>query len=602
MRNRFFEDERLDERFRGRMVFRILRYVKPYKKTIILVFVLMLTMGFVALLPPMFNRWIIDDVFPDEDGFLPGMEVPVKLAVGLMLAWASVAASDVIYTFFRSRIMAKTGYKIVRDIRRDVFYGLQKLSFDYFDSRPAGKILVRVTNYVDDLANIFASTIIGMVVDIIKMLLVTSWLFILDYRLAAVTVCCMIPLCVMFFTIYHFLHRRAGDVRNKVSNRTAYIAENINGSFVTKAFGRAKINTEIYDGLNKETNRRWRRYIRINEALWPTMDFFYTAAVLGTYILVLFLALRGGGGNGMGGMTIGLLSSFIGYLAMYTGPLNNIASQFQGLSLASSNAERIFEIMNAEPSVFDKPGAYELPPISGAVEIENVSFAYEKGRNILENVSLSVPAGKCIALVGPTGAGKSTVMNLLSRFYDVTAGRVTMDGHDISNVTLQSLREQVGVMMQDTFIFGGSVMENIRFGKPSATDEECIRAAETVYAAEFIERLPDKYGHKLAEQGAGLSSGEKQLLCFARAVVADPKILILDEATSSVDSETEAKIQQALAALLSGRTSFIVAHRLSTIKRADCILFIAKKNIAEAGTHDELMKKKGLYYDLATTH
>ncbi|MDR1094717.1 MAG: ABC transporter ATP-binding protein/permease [Clostridiales bacterium] len=591
-RNRFFEDERLDERFKGRMVFRILRYVKPYRKTIAFIFALMLAMGFVALLPPMFNRIIIDGVFAKQPAY-------VRLAVGIMLAWASVAAADVTYTFFRSRIMAKTGYKIVRDIRRDVFYNLQKLAFDYYDSRPAGKILVRVTNYVDDLANIFSSVIIGMVVDIIKMLLVTVWLVILDPRLALVTLGAMIPLCAAFFSIYHFLHKRSGDYRNKVSNRTAYIAENINGSFVTKAFGRAQTNTEIYDGLNKECNRRWRRFIRLNETLWPTMDFFYSAAVVGTYLLVLYLAL--GDEATRNGMSIGLLSGFIGYMGMYVGPLNNIASQFQSLSLASSNAERIFEVMSTEPSVFDKPDAYRLPPITGAVEFEDVTFAYEKGRPVLENLTLSVPAGKCVALVGPTGAGKSTVVNLLSRFYDATGGRVLVDGHDVAGVTLQSLREQVGVMMQDTFIFGGTVMENIRFGRPSASDAECVEAAKTVSASDFIEKFSDKYAHVLAEQGAGLSVGEKQLLCFARAVVADPKILILDEATSSVDSETEAKIQSALNALLKGRTSFVIAHRLSTIKRADCILFIANKNIAEAGTHEQLMEKHGLYYELATT-
>jgi ATP-binding cassette subfamily B protein len=400
------------------------------------------------------------------------------------------------------------------------------------------------------------------------------------------------------------MHKKAIVYRNKVSNRTAYIAENINGTFVTKAFNRADINCQLYGELNRNVVKTWSGFIRFNELLWPAMDFFYSIALCAVYFIVLYLCLAvpfpdSGVVTYLNGISIGVMGGFIGYLGMFVGPLNNIANMVQHISVATSNIERILELRDTPPSVTDRADSADLPSIEGSVRFDHVDFAYEKGHNVLEDLCLDVPAGKCIALVGPTGAGKSTIVNLLSRFYEPTSGTVSIDGHDVCAVSLHSLRSQVGVMMQDSFIFSGTIMENIRFGRPDATDAECIAAARTVFADEFIEKLPNGFYQKTAEQGAGLSTGERQLLSFARTVLSDPKILILDEATSSVDSETETKIQAALDVLLQGRTSFIIAHRLSTIKKADCILYISDKKILEAGTHEQLMAEKGYYYKLA---
>ena len=360
---------------------------------------------------------------------------------------------------------------------------------------------------------------------------------------------------------------------------------------MTQSFNREQYNHREMVRLDDDVNYQFIRLHLSSATLGPAVDILST---IGT-ILVYFVAIRFIAG---GEMTLGALTAFTTYMTRFWQPISSFTTIFNQFCEATSNIERIFETIDTEPEIEDKPDAYELPDITGRVEYKNVDFSYDGKVNILENVSFTVEPGQMIAFVGPTGAGKTTVVNLLSRFYDVTGGSVEIDGHDLRNVTLKSLRTQVGVMMQDSFIFTGTIMENIRYGRPEATDEECIAAARKVYASEFIERLPEAYNTKVQERGAGLSTGERQLLSFARAVLADPKILILDEATSSIDTQTERLIQRALAQLLEGRTSFVIAHRLSTIKRADQIMCICNKGIAERGTHEELMQKKGIYYEL----
>ncbi|HEY8443361.1 MAG TPA: ABC transporter ATP-binding protein [Clostridia bacterium] len=591
-RNRYFEDETLEAKFNGKMIMRILSYLKPYKKTFITITALMIILGAVALLPSFFNRIIIDKILD------PNSRVPyyAALAAGIVIAWVMVAVSDILFNLVKTRVMTKNAYNVITDLRGELFRHIQTLSFDYFDSRPAGKILVRVTNYIDELANILSGTVIGFITDSIKTVLILAFLYILDYRFALIVTGAIVPLGFILTFLRSKIHIRWRNLRNKNSNRTAYIAENINGIAVTKAFNRANLNCQIYDELNKASYNSWVRVVRLNEVFFPVMDLFWNIGQLGIYITAYIIAVKFGAET----LSPGLLISFIGYLGLFSQPLNNISNYFQQLSVASSNLERIFETMDTPSTITDREGAYDLPPIEGRVTFENVTFAYEKGNNILENFNLDVPAGKTIALVGPTGAGKTTIVNLLSRFYEPTSGRVLIDGHDINNVTLRSLRSQVCVMMQDSFVFSGTFMDNIRYARPDATDEECIQAAKAANLHDYIMQYPDGYNHTFGEKGAGLSSGEIQLLSFARTILCDPKILILDEATSSVDTQTEAKIQEALEKILKNRTSFIIAHRLSTIRKADCILFISNKGILEAGTHDELMAKKGAYYELQT--
>lgn len=591
-RNRYFEDEKIESKFNGKMILRVLSYIKPYRKTFILITIFMIVMGAVALLPSYFNRIIIDKIL-DVSGRTPQY---VILAVVILIAWALIIISDILFNLIKTRVMTRNSYRIVRDLRGELFGHLQKLSLDYFDSRPAGKILVRVTSYIDELANILSGTVIGFITDSVKTLLILCFLYILDYRFALVVTVCIIPLGFVLTFLRSKIHLRYRNFRNKASNRTAYVAENINGIQVTKAFNRTEINCNIYKDLNDQCNKGWINVTKFNELFFPAMDFFWNLGQVSIYILAYLIILN----NGNQSISPGLLIAFVGYLGMFSGPLNNISAYVQQLSVASSNLERIFETLDTPPSITDHEDAYDLPPIKGDVKFENITFAYEKGNNILENFNLDVPAGKTIALVGPTGAGKTTVVNLLSRFYEATDGRVSIDGHNINDVKLYSLRSQVSVMMQDSFIFSGTVMENIRYARPEATDEECVKAAKMAYCDEFIRAFPDGYNHVFSEKGAGLSGGEIQLLSFARTILCDPKILILDEATSSVDTETETKIQEVLERILEGRTSFIIAHRLSTIRKADCILYISNKGILEAGTHEELMQKRGAYYQLQT--
>lgn len=591
-RNRYFEDEALTYKFSGSSLKKTWKFIRPHRKVLLIMVGIMLAVSFIALIPPTLNRYIIDYVITKEGMW--GLDW-LQTATVLIVAWGAIGVVEVVYNFFRTLYMSKMGHTIVAELRRDAFVRLQRQAFDYFDARPTGKILVRVTNYLNELADTLSNAIVNIVVESIKVALILVWLYILDWRLAAIVTVTVIPMGVCVYFVRRSMTARFRDSRNKVSNRTAYIAENIQGTTVTKAFNRRARNLDAYGELNDKHNRSWLRFIHVHELLFPTLDGFFYLGLLAVYGAAVFLATSAAG---LGGLTLGKLVGFITYMGMFSGPLNIIATVTEQLTAATTNLERVFEMNETPPSICDDPNAVTLSDVEGHVTFEDVTFAYEKGHNILEHFSLDVPKGKMIALVGPTGAGKSTVVNLLSRFYDVDAGRVLLDGYDVRQINLHSLRTQVGVMMQDSFVFTGTILENIRYARPEATAEECMEAARAVHADEWIGKLPMGYDTPTHENGVGLSAGEKQLLSFARVMLCDPKVLILDEATSSVDTETEAMIQSALDVVLHGRTSFVVAHRLSTIRKADCILYIADKGIAEAGTHEQLMEEKGRYYTL----
>ncbi len=591
-RNRYYEDEKTVYKFSGKSVKKALKFCVPYRKIIITMTVMMLVMSFVSLLPTMINSYIVDYVIGKKGAF--GLDW-LTLAAVLVGAYALAVIGNAVFSYFRTLYMTKAGHAIVRDMRYSAFTRLQKLAFDYYDSRPSGKILVRVTSYLDELAGVFSNSVMMLVVDFAKIIIIAAWLFIIDYRLATIVLVVTVPMAVCILLIRKTLSRRRRAYRNKRSNRTAYIAENIQGNTVTKLFNRVDKNVGIEKGLNAEVLGRWNSITHVNELHFPIMEGFSYIGLGLVYAVVIYMVTSG---LGLGTLTMGKLISFISYMGMLSFPLNDMANILQQITMATSNLESVFEVIETEPTVCDKEGAEELPPIEGDVSFRDVTFGYEPSHPVLDHVSFDVPKGKTVALVGPTGAGKTTVVSLISRFYDVGAGTITIDGHDISRVTLYSLRRQVGVMMQDSFIFSGTIIDNIRYARPEATDEQCIAAAKLVSADEFIRKLPDGYYTKTSEQGGGLSTGERQLISFARVVLTDPKILILDEATSSIDTHTEESIRKALDVILAGRTSFVIAHRLSTIRKADCIFYIADKGIAEAGTHAELMEKKGKYYAL----
>lgn len=595
-RNRYYEDEKVTYKFSAKSVKKTLKYCIPYKKILLSMSVLMVIMSFVSLLPPMINTYIVDYVLSKKGAL--GIDW-FTLALLLVGAYALVVISTTVFSYFRTLYMTRTGHAIVHDMRYAAFTQLQKLAFDYYDSRPSGKILVRVTAYLDELAAVFSNSVIMLLVDVFKIAIILLWLFVIDYRLASIILAATVPMTLCLVLINGTLSRRRRRYRNKRSNRTAYIAENIQGNNVTKVFNRVQKNTQIQKELNTEVTKKWQSVTYINELHYPIMDAFFYIGLGVVYVVVIYMATHG---MGLGSLTIGKLIGFISYMGLLSTPLNDMANILQQITMATSNLESVFEVIETQPTVTDAEDASELPPIEGNVTFDKVCFSYEPGHPILENVSFDIPRGKMIALVGPTGAGKSTIVSLLSRFYDLDSGTVSIDGHDISKVTLHSLRTQVGVMMQDSFIFSGTIMENIRYARPDATDEECIAAAKLVSADEFISKLPDGYYTKTLEQGSKLSTGERQLISFARVVLTDPKILILDEATSSIDTHTEEMIKRALDIILENRTSFVIAHRLSTIKKADCIFYVANRTIAEAGTHAQLMEKKGLYYKLVKSN
>lgn len=590
-RNRYYEDEKTKKLSKSQLR-HALKFVIPYRKLLSVLFVLMILITFISMLPPMINGLIVDNVIPKKT--VLGMDYKT-LSVVLIAAYVLAVVTDTVFSYFRQFYMTKVGHSMVHDIRYATYEHLQKLAFDFYDSRPNGKILVRVTSYLDELANVFSSSIIMLILDAVKVIAILIWMCVIGSWLTLIMLAAVIPMLVLVNLIRRSLEKRRRAYREKRSNRIAYIAENIQGSSVTNAFNRNERNIEIYDGLNKEERKKWCAVTHVNELHFPTMSGFFYIGIIAVYAVVVYMAVNK---LGLGGLTPGSVISFISYAGMLSAPLNEIATYLQEISSAVSNLESVMDILEVEPTVEDDENAQTLPPVQGDVKFENVYFSYENAHIILENINFEVPKGKMVALVGPTGSGKTTIVSLLSRFYNVDSGTIYVDGHDISKVTLYSLRKQIGVMMQDSFIFSGTIIDNIRYGKPDATDEQCIEAAKQVGADAFISKLPDGYYTKTIEQGSRLSTGERQLISFARVLLTDPKILILDEATASIDTETENLIKDALNVILDGRTSFVIAHRLSTIEKADCIFYIANHTIAEAGTHAQLMAKKGYYYEL----
>lgn len=583
-RNTYFEDEVVHKKIDIKQFGRILKYIMPYKHIFIIVSVLMLVSACTALLPPMLLRYIINDVVIGKD-----MAKLFYVVCGLIF----LAATDIGLTYAQQRMMGQMGHSVIADMRRDIFYKLQELPFEYFDNRPDGKIVVRVTDYINDLANFFTNYVVMFLVYLVKIVIVTIFMLSLSPELTLIVACTTIPMMTLVLLLRYKIRRRFAWHRAKLSNRSAFLIETIMGEKIVKNYNRVKKNKEIYEDLHNQSVNAWWGIVKLNNLNTPIVEIFWNIGTLCLYGVALYLIL-----NGSSHVDAGTVVAFISYMGLFSGPLTQIAIIIQQLAQVSSNLEQVFDTIDYEVDIKDEEGDVSLKNVRGQVDFDNVTFSYEDDINILDNVNLHVKPGETIALVGPTGAGKTTIINLITRFYDVTGGSVKIDGNDVRKVTLESLREEVGVLMQDPFIFKGSVMENIRYGRLDATDEECINAAKYIYADEFIERLPNGYDEELEERGEGLSAGEKQLISFARIILKNPSVIILDEATSSIDTETENMIQKALDVILSEKTAFIVAHRLSTIRNADRILYIADKGIAEEGNHEELMEKKGLYYRL----
>lgn len=583
-RNTYKQDEVLEEPFDFRHLLRASSYIKKYIKPMILALILSGIGGACGYVAPMLTQRALDEAIPDKN---------MRLLFTLVGMLVCIYMVSVIFTTIRSKMMVKVSQSIIYDIRKDIFGHLQELPFQYYDDRPHGKILIRVVNYVNSVSDMLSNGLINIVLEVFNLLFIIIFMFIVDVQLSLVVLCGVPILAVFMFWIKNKQRKAWQMVSNKNSNLNAYLQENIVGARITQIFARENENAEIFADLSDDCRKTWYKAVTYSNLVWPGID---TISVCVRAAIFLFgLVIFGQGNKSLG--TIVAISSYASY---FWQPIMNLGNIFNNFINNIAYLERIFETIDEPVTVKDEPDAKEMPPIKGKVEFKNVNFSYDEKKQVLHDVSFTVEPGESVALVGPTGAGKSTIVNLVSRFYNVNSGQVLIDGEDISKVTLHSLRSQMGIMLQDSFIFSGTIEDNIRYGKLDATRDEIIKASKTVCAHEFIDKMSNGYDTEVRERGSMLSQGQKQLISFARTLLSDPAILVLDEATSSIDVQTEKALQTGLNAMLKGRTSFIIAHRLSTIRNCDKIMYIDDGGIVEAGSHEELMAKKGYYYKLYT--
>ena len=583
-RNRYDVDEVLETPFDFAHLKRSFVYIKKYKGKMITALVLSVFAAISGLLGPLITQYALDNTIPQKN---------MGQLVLLTLAFVGTIAVSITFSTIRSRIMTVVGQDIIFDIRTDLFKHLQELPFEYYDNRPHGKILIRVVNYVNSVSDMLSNGIINVILECLNMLFIMIFMFFVNVKLSLVVLSGLPIFAVIMMMIKKRQRKAWQDVSNKSSNLNAYLQENITGARVTQIFTREEENAQIFDRLSEKYRKSWINAVKYSNLVWPATDNVSTlvrAAIFVVGLLVLTPAA----------VSLGTIVAMTSYASSFWQPIMNLSNIFNNFINNIAYLERIFETLDEPATIADKPNAQDIGDITGEVKFDDVTFSYEQGKTVLEHISFDVKPGESVALVGPTGAGKSTVVSLLSRFYDLDSGKITIDGKDISQATLHSLRSQMGIMLQDSFIFSGTIYDIIRYGRLDATEEEIREAAKIVCADEFISEMKDGYMTEVNERGSKLSGGQKQLISFARTLLSDPKILVLDEATSSIDARTEKLLQQGLQRLLVGRTSFIIAHRLSTIKNCDKIMYIDNKGIAECGTHDQLIAKKGEYYKLYT--
>ena len=582
--NTFREDEEQKVTIKKAVLFRLFRYLLDYKGKIVLVLMIMLVTTGIAMVNPLLIERAIDVHIAQRD-----------VAGLLRLSAFAVVLNLVLVAGMRLRIvlMASVSNEILMKIREELYVHIQTLGFHFFDSRPTGKILARIIGDVNSLKEVLSDSVVRLLPDLMTILGVVLIMMLKDWRLAMSALITLPVLGIGTLLIQKATHRRWQIVRRKTSNMTAFIHENLSGIRIVQSFCAEQESMDDFDVLLEEHRNAFVDAVRWSDTFGPLIDINWG---LGGFFLY-FIGIRM---IGVGQIGVGTFVACSTYLSMFWSPIRNLANFYNKIVTNLSAAERIFEILDTEPEIEDGPESVNLPEIAGEVRFEDVSFAYEDepDKMVLEHVSFTANPGETIALVGPTGAGKTTIVNLISRFYDISLGNIYIDGYNLKDVTMKSLRSQMGVMTQENFLFSGTVRDNIRYGKLDATDEEIIAAAKAVNAHDFIMKLEKGYDTEISERGGSLSVGQRQLLAFARTMVSRPAILVLDEATSSIDTHTEILVQKGIEALLAGRTSFVIAHRLSTIQNADRIFVIDRGGIVEEGSHEELMAAGGEYYEL----
>ncbi len=585
-RFRYSQETAIEKPFNWQQLLRLLQYLKPYSKNLLpkSIIVVLINTAIRLAIPLIIGYLILEKAIYYKDADLL---VQLIIIVGVLYLISYLA------NYYRIRWTNQLGQNVIYDIRKHLFTHVQSLSNNFFDQRSAGSILVRIMNDTGSLQDLFTNGVINILMDLIMLFGIIVILFSLSPIL---TLAVMIILPLMFFIttkLRRNIRRSWQDVRIIQSKLNSHLNESLQGIRVTQSFTQEQENMAFFDGINTDTLEKFRYAIKKNSMFRPFVEL--TNAV-GTIVLIGFGAILIQSGE----IGIGIFASFAFYLGMFCEPISRLGQLYNQLLMAMASSERIFEYLDETPLVAEKKNPIVLKHINGHIQFKDVYFSYDDKRTALNGINLNIQPGQTIALVGHTGSGKTTIANLISRFYDVTSGAVLIDGHDVRDVSLKSLRSSISIVLQETFIFSGTIMENIRFGKPDATDAEVRAAAEAIGAHSFIQKLPNGYETEVEERGNILSVGERQLISFARALLADPKILILDEATASIDTESEVNIQRALRKLLKGRTSIVIAHRLSTIRDSDCIYVLDHGKIIEQGTHDELMAKKGEYFKLTT--